>query len=225
LPSYVNIFQALVLREKLKMKKILYTLLLTLFIPLQACAQETWKEGTHYVIVGDEATAKPEILEFFSYWCPHCYQFEPLVKSMKSKLADDVEFTKIHVNFMGFTTPKIQDEATRALMVARALKQEDEMNKAIFNYIHVQRSTVASLKDLQNIFIVNGVESAEFDKLSASFGVNSMLQKNNKTIEQYRKYLSGVPNFIVNGKYQAKFSPGMAEEDFVDLVVWLTKQK
>ncbi|MEP7705977.1 thiol:disulfide interchange protein DsbA/DsbL [Paraglaciecola sp. 25GB23A] len=207
------------------MKKIFLSLLIAVLIPLQACAQETWKEGTHYVIVGDEATAKPEILEFFSYWCPHCYQFEPLVESIKSKLSDDVDFTKVHVNFMRFTSSQIQDEATRALMVARALKQEDAMNKAIFNYIHVQKSTVAGLKDMQNIFTVNGVDPAEFEKLSASFGINSMLQKNNKTIEQYRKYLSGVPNFIVNGKYQAKFAPGMAEKDFVDLVVWLTKQK
>lgn len=206
------------------MKKILLILLTAVLIPLQACAQEQWKEGTHYIIVGDEATAKPEVLEFFSYWCPHCYQFEPIVKNIKSKL-QDVELTKIHVNFMRFTTAEIQDDATRALMVARALKQEDEMNKAIFSYIHVQRSTIANLKDLQNIFTVNGVETQEFTKLSGSFGVNSMLQKNNKTVEQYRKHLNGVPNFIVNGKYQAKFAPGMSEDDFADLVVWLTKQK
>jgi protein dithiol oxidoreductase (disulfide-forming) len=207
------------------MKKLLTIVLFTIMIPLQACAQEQWKEGEHYVIVGEETTAKPEVLEFFSYWCPHCYQFEPIVKNIKSKLGEDVEFTKVHVNFMRFTTPQIQDESTRALMVARALKQEENMNKAIFNYIHVQRSTIAGLKDMQNIFTVNGVEPDEFTKLSASFGVNSMLQKNNKTIEKYRKFLSGVPNFIVNGKYQAKFAQGMSEEEFVDLVVWLTKQK
>lgn len=207
------------------MKKIIYALLLTLFIPLQACAQEQWQEGTHYTIVSEQATAKPEILEFFSYWCPHCYQFEPLVKSIKEKMDKDVEFTKVQVNFMGFTSATIQDEATRALMVARALKQEDAMNKAIFNYIHVQRSPITGLKDLQNIFTVNGVEPADFTKMADSFGVNNMVQKNNKTIEKYRSHLSGVPNFIVNGKYQAKFTSGMTNDDIVDLIVWLTKQK
>ncbi|WP_340678696.1 thiol:disulfide interchange protein DsbA/DsbL [Paraglaciecola sp.] len=207
------------------MKKILYVLLLTLFIPLQACAQEQWQEGTHYTIVGEQATAKPEILEFFSYWCPHCYQFEPLVKSIKEKMGNDVEFTKVHVNFMSFTSTEIQDEASRALMVARALKQEDAMNNAIFKYIHVQKSPVTGLKDLQNIFIVNGVEPADFTKMASSFGVNNMVQKNNKTIDTYRKHLSGVPNFIVNGKYQAKFTRDMTNDDIVDLIVWLTKQK
>jgi thiol:disulfide interchange protein DsbA len=207
------------------MKKILYALLLTLFIPLQACAQEQWQEGTHYTIVGEQATAKPEILEFFSYWCPHCYQFEPLVKSIKEKMGKDVEFSKVHVNFMGFTSTQIQDEATRALMVARALKQEDAMNNAIFKYIHVQKSPVTGLKDLQNVFIVNGIEPDDFTKMASSFGVNNMVQKNNKTIETYRQHLSGVPNFIVNGKYQAKFTSNMTNDDIVDLIVWLTKQK
>ena len=71
----------------------------------------------------------------------------------------------------------------------------------------------------------NGVEDAEFDKLVSSFGVNSMLNKNNKLIVKYRKHLSGVPNFIVNGKYQAKFTRDMTNDDIVDLIVWLSKQK
>jgi protein dithiol oxidoreductase (disulfide-forming) len=207
------------------MKKVLVTLFAGLIFSLQACAQEQWQEGTHYTIVSDDASAKPEVLEFFSYWCPHCYQFEPLVKSIKEKLAADVEFKKVHVNFMGMAAPQTQDEASRALMIARALKKEEAMTKAIFNYIHVQRSAITGLKDLQNIFVVNGVEPEEFTKLASSFGVNTMLQKNNKLIEQYRKNLSGVPNFIVNGKYQAKFTRDMTNDDIVDLIVWLSKQK
>ena len=207
------------------MKKLFYTLIFTLFIPLQACAQEQWKEGTHYTIVSEEASAKPEILEFFSYWCPHCYQFEPLVKQIKSKIDKDVEFTKVHVNFMGFTSPDIQDDATKALLIARTLKQEDALNKAIFNYIHVQRANIGGLKDIQNIFAVNGVEPAEFQKMANSFSVNSMLKQNNKQISKYRGHLKGVPNFIVNGKYQAKFTQDMTTDDIVDLIVWLSKQK
>lgn len=209
------------------MKKFALFILMALMLPLQACAQEQgtrWKEGTHYIVLDEPATAKPEIKEFFSYWCPHCYRFEPLVKQMKEKSGDDVKFTKVHVNFMRFTGPDVQDDATRAMMIGRAVKQEEAMNAAIFNYIHEQRAPVTGLKDLRNIFAVNGVEPAEFDKLANSFGVNSMLQKNNKQIDQYRQYLSGVPNFIVNGKYQPTFTSDMTMDDIVDLIVWLTEQ-
>ncbi|WP_158771226.1 thiol:disulfide interchange protein DsbA/DsbL [Paraglaciecola sp. L1A13] len=207
------------------MKKIILALFIAVLVPLQACAQEQWKEGEHYTIINDTATDKPVINEFFSYWCPHCFQFEPIVKEIKSKISDDVKFEKVHVNFMGFTSPEIQDDASRALMVARALKKEDALSTAIFRYIHVQKSSVTSIKDLKNIFMVNGVDEADFDKLVGSFGVNSMLKKNNKMVEKYRQYLRGVPNFIVNGKFQAKFTRDMNTKDMVDLIVWLSKQK
>ncbi|QPG05267.1 thiol:disulfide interchange protein DsbA/DsbL [Salinimonas marina] len=207
------------------MKKFALLLVMALLVPLQACAaDEKWKEGTHYTVLDEPATEKPEILEFFSYWCPHCYQFEPLVKDIKEKVSKETKFNKIHVNFMGFTSTDIQDDATRAMMIARAIKQEDELNSAIFDYIHKQRASVTGMKDLRNIFVVNGVDKAEFDKMASSFGVNNMLKKNNKTLEQYRQYVRGVPNFIVNGRYQAQFTSDMSKDEIVDLIVWLSKK-
>jgi thiol:disulfide interchange protein DsbA len=207
------------------MKKILLLLSLALLLPLQACAQEKWREGTHYNVIADQATEKKEILEFFSFWCPHCFNFEPIVKNIKTKLADDVEFKKVHVNFMGFTSAAIQDDATKAMMVARALQKSDALNQAIFKYIHVSRSSITGLQDLKNIFVVNGVGTDEFDKMITSFGVNSMLKMNNKLIQQYRKHVSSVPNFIVNGKYQATFTRDMNENEMSDLIVYLSNKK
>jgi len=207
------------------MKKIILAFFIPVLVPLQACAQETWKEGEHYTIINETATDKPVINEFFSYWCPHCFQFEPIAKKIQEKMGDDVKFEKVHVNFMGFTSGETQDDASRALMVARALKKEDSLSTAIFRYIHVQKSPITNIKDLKNIFMVNGVEEADFDKLVSSFGVNSMLKKNNKLVQEYRSHLRGVPNFIVNGKYQAKFTRDMNNDDIVNLIVWLSKQK
>jgi thiol:disulfide interchange protein DsbA len=207
------------------MKKILLLLSLALLLPLQACAQEKWREGTHYKVITDQATEKKEVLEFFSFWCPHCFNFEPIVKNMKTKLAEDVEFKKVHVNFMGFTSTAIQDDATKAMMVARELKKADELNEAIFKYIHESRSAITGIKDLKNIFVVNGVEPEEFDKMISSFGVKSRLNMNNKTIQEYKKYVSSVPNFIVNGKYQATFTRDMNSDEMVDLIVFLSNKK
>ncbi|MFT4808330.1 MAG: thiol:disulfide interchange protein DsbA [Paraglaciecola sp.] len=207
------------------MKKLLLLLSITLLMPLQACAQEKWREGTHYKVISEQSTEKKEVLEFFSFWCPHCFNSEPLVKEIKTKLADDVELKKVHVNFMGFTSAAIQDDATKAMMVAQALQKSDALNQAIFKYIHVSRSSITGLQDLKNIFVVNGVGTDEFDKMITSFGVNSMLKMNNKLIQQYREHVSSVPNFIVNGKYQATFTRDMNENEMSDLIVYLSNKK
>ncbi len=207
------------------MKKVLLSLLLAVFLPLQACAQEQWKKGEHYQVINENASAEKEVLEFFSFWCPHCYSFEPLVKEIKSQLDEDVKFKKVHANFMGSTSAKIQDDATRAMMIGKALKNELQLNDAIFRHIHVQRGTITGLKDLQNIFLANGVSPEDFDKMAKSFSVNSLVQQNKKTQATYRKHLTGVPSFIVNGKFKAIFTRDMTADDMVDLIVWLTKQK
>ena len=206
------------------MKKLFSILLVAMLLPFSVSAAYQWKEGTHYKVISDKATAKPEVKEFFSFWCPACYSFEPLVKKIKEGLDEDVKFSKIQVNFMRTASPEVQDDATKAMIIGRVMKKEEALNAAIFNYIHEQRSTVTGLRDLRSVFIINGVEAEEFDKMASSFSVKSLVNKNNREIDTYRENLTGVPNFIVNGKYQATFSREMTSDDIVNLIVWLTKQ-
>jgi thiol:disulfide interchange protein DsbA len=124
---------------------------------------------------------------------------------------------------MGFAGRDLQDDVTRAMLLGRALKREQELNTAIFNYIHRQRAAITNRADLRSIFAVNGVDGSEFDKKISSFTITSMLRKNNKTIEEYRRFVSGVPNFIVNGKYQATFTRNMTPDDMIDLIVFLSE--
>lgn len=208
------------------MKKLVVWLGLLVLLPLQACAADTkWEEGTHYTVLNEAASAKPEVTEFFSFWCPHCYRTEPFVEMLKKKLGGKAEFNKVHVNFMPSAPVDVQEDATKAMMIARALKQSDSLNAAIFDYLHKQRASITGMKDLRNIFVINGIDGAEFDKLAKSFGVNSMFKKNQKTIDDYRAYVRGVPNFIVNGKYQVTFTRDMSVDDQLDLILWLTQQK
>ncbi len=208
------------------MKKILSVIVLGLLFSVQACAQvELWQEGKHYQVISDSVSEKPVVTEYFSFWCPACYQFEPLVKQMKSKLDKDVKFNKVHVNFMGFTGREVQDMATKAMLIGRVMKQEDKYNEAIFDYIHRQRGSITEMKDLRNIFVVNGVDADKFDKLASGFSMNNLLNRNNKSIDKFRSEVTGVPTFIINEKYKATFTRDMTVDDMINLVVWLSKQK
>jgi len=206
------------------MKK-LFSILMIMLLPFSVSGADDWEEGKHYEVISEKATAKPEVKEFFSFWCPACNSFEPTVKKIKEGLGEGVKFSKIQVNFMQTAGQDVQEDATKAMIIGRVLKKEEVLNAAIFNYIHKQRLTVTGLKDLRSIFIINGVEAEEFDKLAKSFSVKSLVNKNNREIDTYRKNLTGVPNFIVNGKYQAKFQRDMTPDQIVSLIVWLSEKK
>jgi len=207
------------------MKKVLFTLVFAMLLPFQALSQAAlWQEGKHYNVIAETATAKPVVTEYFSFWCPACYSFEPIVAQMKQQLPEGVAFDKVHVNFMRMAGPDVQDAATKGMMIARALKMDEQLVGAIFNYIHNQKAIITGLDDIRNIFIVNGVDEDEFDKIAKSFSVNSMVTRNNNKVQEKRQFISGVPNFIVNGKYQAVFTREMSVDDMINLVVWLSQK-
>ncbi|GAA0859978.1 thiol:disulfide interchange protein DsbA/DsbL [Aliiglaciecola litoralis] len=210
------------------MKKLYFLITLCLLTALQACVEpevsSKWVEDKHYKVISDTATESPVVTEFFSFWCPHCYSYEPIVAKVKQQLDKDVAFNKVHVNFMRFAGPDVQEDATRAMLVARSLGREEELNQAIFSYIHEQRLPITGINQLKGIFLARGIELAEFDKIVSSFKVKTMLDKNRKAIETYREHLSGVPNFIVNGKYQMTVTSDMTVDDIIELIVWLSTQ-
>jgi thiol:disulfide interchange protein DsbA len=203
------------------MKKLLSILWLAAFLPLTASAVELYQEGTHYDVIADKVTDKPEVIEVFSFWCPACYNFEPVVKTLQAKLPKGAEFRKVHADFMRFASPELQRDLTKAMLVGKALKQEAKFNKAIFEYIHKQRASIASIDDVRRIAQVQGIEASEFDKALKSFTVNGFFKRNQKEIAKYRGKVSGVPSFIVNGKYKVNLGSVRSADDVVELINFL----
>src|SRR5262245_59633626 len=60
------------------------------------------REGIDYVRVSPpQPQSRPgiEVIEFFSYACPHCNEVEPLVSKWRSTLPKDVTFQRVPVSF------------------------------------------------------------------------------------------------------------------------------
>ena len=194
-------------------------ILLFALIPLQACSQ-VYKEGTHYKAISDTVTADPEVIEFFSFWCNHCYNFEPLVVSMKKKLEGKAEFKKVHVNFMGFASKELQDTLSKAMLIGRHKKSEAVITGALSN-THTKLVLVSPMKMMSVISLLLPVWTVQntinFQRVLAS----TVCCKNNDTINQYRGSMNAVPTFIVNGKYKATDTRNMTPDEMIDLVVYI----
>lgn len=186
------------------MKKLL-GLFAALVISASSFAVEL-EENVHYQVIDKKSkgTAKPEIKEFFSYYCPHCMTFEPLAKSLKKRAdAEGYKFVKSHVDFLRQAGPEIQMMLTKALVTSEKLNAP-QVNDAIFNYIQNQRAAITSEKDVRNLFVINGVDGEKFDKVFNSFAVVAAAKKMKKEQDSLasKRILTGVPTFIVNGKYK-----------------------
>ncbi|PCJ57409.1 MAG: disulfide bond formation protein DsbA [Planctomycetota bacterium] len=208
------------------MKKV-QQLFMVLLMPLLAFSisanAEQYTEGKQYTKISETASRNAEVREYFSFYCPACFRFEPLMKTVKNNLTDDVKFERNHVDFLRAASPKIQGMLSKAIVVAEQLGMEKKLVAAIFNYIHVQRAVITSEKDIRNIFVLNGADGDKFDKLMKSFSVNSKAKamKKSQDIMSKSGALKSVPTIIVNGKYRINVSAvdkNNFEQDYQNLI-------
>ncbi len=212
------------------MKKLLALFLSFCLIPAAFAVGGPYKEGEHYEVIAEQGTSKPEVKEFFSFYCPHCYSFDPYVNSLEKSLPEGTVLKKYHVDFMGQASKEIQTQLTQALILAKAKGKGHEVAKAFFEHIHVKRQPFASASDVRAVATSAGIDPAVYDKEINNFVVKSQTKLVQKEQEDYNKskVLNSVPTFIVNGRYKI-LNQGLdkdhAEQDFKALVQYLLTKK
>jgi len=164
-----------------------------------AAAQGGPVEGTHYVKLAQTATVsapngKIEVVEFFWYGCPHCYELEPTLEEWIKKLPADVAFRRVPVGF-GAT-----HEAHQKLFYGlEAMGKLELMHKRIFAAIHLQRQRLDKEADQVAFLTANGVDGAQFAKLTKEFFVVNKSAQAKKLSEAYK--IDGVPAIGIHGRY------------------------
>jgi thiol:disulfide interchange protein DsbA len=200
------------------MKKIFTLLLGMLLLPLTAYAND-YQEGTHYQVVKQRATATPQVMEFFSFYCGHCANLEPFIINLKANLADNVTFKKNHVNFLG---QEMGAQLTRAYAAAEMLQVEDKVAELLFAQITKQRKAINGEQDILAIFEQAGIAPQEAQSALQSFPVNGLAAQMKRNTETFA--IRGVPTLIVNGKYKVNTGALKSEEEFIALIDFLSKK-
>lgn len=154
------------------------------------------------VNTGMPLSPEPEVIEFFSFGCPACYEMQytyKLPSKLKSALPKGVKFKEIPVS-LGET--KMEAEIAKAWALAQMLKVQDKVREPIYNAVrnaiinHLTNSP--SREDLRKIFLNAGVKAEGFNAID-SFAVNAKVQEQTKLIEALK--ITGTPTFVVNQKY------------------------
>lgn len=183
-------------------KRVMWVLLLML--PLIAAMSESAsaqalavQEGKHYLLLKSpqpvDTGAKIEVIEFFSYACPHCADFEPVLQKWLTT-ATNVEFRRVPVLFQ----PKWTALA-KIFYTLDALDAETRLSPAIFTAIHRDR---IDLTEEQNFFAWasrNGLDRAKVEDAYRSFAVATKVNRAKSLAQKYD--VEHVPLMIVDGKY------------------------
>ncbi len=203
------------------MKKAILIAVAMLIAPIAAIAAD-YKEGVHYTVINQgPATAKPEIAEFFSFYCPHCFNFAKTeVPKIKANLPEGVVFKQNHVEFIG---KEMGIEMSRAFAVAHQLKVDAKIEHALFSAIHEKKQHFTNRDDIRQLFITNGVDGKDFDAAANSFMVSAQMSQMKRATSNAK--ISGVPALVVNGKYRVETAAIKSYDELLDIAYYLTTMK
>ena len=196
----------------------LLLVLLTCVLPLAAVhaadspASPPFQEGRDYVRVPTPmppaAPGKVEVVEFFSYTCPHCYDLDPAVQDWVKRKPENVTFTRIAVALGASWEP-----SARAYYAAQALGALDKIHQPLFDAIQRERRKLSTEDELAAFFAEHGVDQDAFRKAYQSFTTETQLRRGNQLAQRFG--VRGVPTVIVNGQYDVRSSRIFEVVDFL----------
>ena len=196
---------------------------LTVFL-LLACSNIIWAdydEGMDYEVLKRAQPAptdgKVEVIEFFSYACPHCYSFEPYIEKWKETKSDNIEFVQVPAVFN-----KNWEAYASLYYAAEVLGVEEKMHPIIFESMHGEGKKARSLDDLKVIFKANGISNEKLDQALNSFTVAAKTQRAKSMTKAYG--IASVPNIVVQGKYMTNGTLAQGHQNVFKVVDFLAEK-
>jgi thiol:disulfide interchange protein DsbA len=189
-----------------------------------AAAAREWKAGEDYALVAPPVPTstgdKVEVVEVFSYACPHCAHFQPYADELKSKLPANAQFVLVPAVFNAQWEP-----FARAFLTAQALGLVDKTHQALFDAIHRDHLPLASIDALANWYAGYGATSGNFLSTANSFVIEAKMSHANDLIRGYG--VEATPTLVVNGKYRvsANTQRGIGFPEMVQIALSLVQQE
>lgn len=208
--------------------------LCTLTLPALA-APAQWVEGTHYVLIDHPQpttvpAGKVEVMEVFSYACPFCNQFQPVIHQLQRSLPANARMVFLPAAFKPDEDwPMFQ----QAYFAAQSLGIADRTHLAMFDAVwktgrlaiadpttNRLKKPLPSLEDAARCYSqLTGVSPQTFLAAARSFGVQVKMQEADREI--YAMHVPGTPCIVVDGKYLVEMDSLRSPDEVIPLVKFL----
>jgi thiol:disulfide interchange protein DsbA len=142
-----------------------------------------------------ETGAKIEVIEFFSYGCPHCADLEPHLQAWLKRLPPDVQVRRVPVAFF----PQWENLA-KVYYTLEALGEDAKLTPDVFAALHGgNRANLAQDTRFFDWAATKGLDRKKVEDTYKSFGVSGKLGRAKQVAQAYN--VQSVPTLVVDGKF------------------------
>jgi len=207
------------------MKKMIKAILIlgVSLLPLAVMATPlAYVEGVHYkptaqrIATSDEKVV--EVIEFFSYSCPHCFNLDPQIQEWEKSLPENVVFSRVPAIFRDSWL-----QLARVFYAAEATGDLEKLHLMIFNAIHVEKRRLETEDQLLDFVAEQGIDRDMFAKTMDSFSVKAKVKK--ALLLSQTSGITGVPSMMVNGKYIVDAPMAGGTTELLQVVDFLIQQE
>jgi thiol:disulfide interchange protein DsbA len=213
--------------------------ILALVLASLSQAAQAWTEGSNYeVITPAQPTSVPsgkvEVLEVFSYGCPACNGFQPVIAALEHSLPANAQMAFLPAAF------KPEEDWVmfqRAYFAAQTLGISARTHQGIFDAVWktgelgiadpaTRRLKVPqpSIEDAAKCYQrLTGVKPEVFLFTARSFSVDLKMRAADAQVVAMQ--VPGTPCIVVNGKYRVNLDSLQSQDDLVSLVRYLVDKE
>jgi thiol:disulfide interchange protein DsbA len=145
-------------------------------------------------VLGETPADKIEVIQFFYYGCPHCFDQQPLIEDWLATKPADVEFRLV---------PALRDEKwvplTKAYFALEALGAAKRLHRPIYDVINFDGAQLTEEDKLIAWVARNGVDREKFLEVYNSDAVKAQVEAARKATLDYG--IKATPTLVVAGKY------------------------
>jgi protein dithiol oxidoreductase (disulfide-forming) len=185
---------------------------------VSAIAQSLPVAGRDYIVLDPSRTPAPgtaiEVIEFFYYGCPVCYESQPYIARWLERAGDGVTLRRVPAaSFAGaedFALTYYALEATGHLA---------QFHGAVYENHHFDDLRLSEEKNLLAWLARNGVDAERFREVRNSAETRARLAESRRMFEDYN--VRGVPSIAIDGRYLTSARLAGSVKEMMEVVAYL----
>ena len=194
---------------------------LAIFVFFANTSQAEFVAGKNYLVldkpVETETGDQIEVRELFWYFCPHCFSVHPKLEEWSKTMDSSAQLVLQPAVLPGW------EFGSTFYDVLEELGELERLQSSLYNAIHIQKLNLKTQQDFVTWLSLNGVDEDKANKVFKSFPVKVAVNKAKANTYKYR--ITGVPVFIVNGKYTVNATSAGSEEKIFEVIDYLIQKE